>query len=164
MLRAIHQEQAMAFRITGLSPEPFSELFELSDEQLHARNAVRIVALADGGYPCRISLCDAMPGDELILTHFEHHAVNSPFRASHAVYVRPGQKRFDQANVVPEQLRKRMLSLRAFDDQAMLVAADLVDGPALESLIDRMLADERAAYVHIHFAKAGCYAARVDRV
>jgi hypothetical protein len=153
----------MSFRITGLSPDAFSRLFELSDAQLQARQAIRVVAQADGGYPCRISLCDASPGEELILTHFQHHPVDSPFRASHAIYVRAGQQRYNGIDTVPEQLRKRLLSLRAFDDNGMLLDADVVDGAVLEPLIARMLADSRAAYLHIHFAKAGCYAARVDR-
>ena len=153
----------MSFRITGLAPEPFSELFDLSDRQLQSRHAVRVVAQADGGYPCRISLCDAAPGEQLILTHYRHHAVDSPFRASHAIYVRAGQQRYDRIDAVPEQLRKRLLSLRAFDDKAMLVDADVVDGAALEPLIDRLLANRRVAYLHVHFAKPGCYAARVDR-
>jgi hypothetical protein len=153
----------MTFRITGLAPELFSELFGLSDQQLKARNAVRIIAQADGGYPCRISLGDAAPGEELILTHYRHHAVDSPFRASHAIYVRPGQHRYDRVDTVPEQLRKRLLSLRAFDNEAMLIDADIVDGVALEPLIERLFADGRAAYLHIHYAKPGCYAARIDR-
>jgi hypothetical protein len=45
----------------------------------------------------------------------------------------------------------------------MLVAADLVDGQALEEMIARLFADPRAAYLHVHFAKPGCYAARVAR-
>lgn len=153
----------MPFRITGLAPDLFSELFELTDAQLKTRNALRVVAQESGGYPCRISLCDAAPGEELILTHYRHHDVDSPFRASHAIYVRSGQAQFDRIDTVPKQLRTRLLSLRAFDADAMLVDADVVDGRALEPLIQRMFADERAAYLHIHFAKPGCYAARVDR-
>jgi hypothetical protein len=153
----------MSFRITGLSPEVFSDLFNLTDAELQTRNALRVVAEEDGGYPCRISLRDAAPGEQLILTHYQHHAVDSPFRASHAIYVRAGQERYDRIDTVPEQLRKRLLSLRAFDSKAMLVDADIVDGPALETLIERLFAEQRTAYLHVHFAKAGCYAARVDR-
>jgi hypothetical protein len=155
--------RAMAFRITGLAPEEFSELFSLTDAQLHARDARRLVAGDDNGYPCRISLEDARAGDALILTHHQYHAVDSPFRASHAIYVRPGQQRYDRVDAVPEQLRKRLLSVRAFDRDAMLVDADVIDGPRLESLIDRLFADSRTEYLHVHFAKAGCYAARVER-
>jgi len=153
----------MSFRITGLPAEPFHALFSLSDEALAARNAVRVIADARPGFPCRISLTDAEPGQQVILTHFEHHAVASPFRASHAIYVREGERRFDAIDQVPEQLRLRMLSVRAFDAAGMLTGADLADGAQLEAVIARLFDDGRAAYLHVHYARPGCYAARVDR-
>ena len=60
-------------------------------------------------------------------------------------------------------LRSRLLSLRAFDDAGMLVDADVADGTELEPLIERQLADAQVRYLHIHFARPGCYAARVER-
>ncbi len=153
----------MSFRITGLPAEPFTELFQLSDQELAARNAVRRIADTKPGYPCRVSLTDAEPGQQVILTHFEHHAVASPFRASHAIYVREGERTFDAIDQIPEQLRLRLLSVRAFDGDGMLVAADVIDGPQLDGLIERLFDNARTDYLHIHYAKPGCYAARVDR-
>ena len=153
----------MSFRITGLSPEPFQPLFALSDADLAARGAVRRIADRRPGFPCRISLTDAEPGQEVILTHFEHHAVASPFRASHAIYVRRGEQRYDAVDQVAEQLRLRLLSVRAFDRAGMLVDANVVDGHELEAVIARLLGDPRADYLHVHYARPGCYAARIDR-
>lgn len=153
----------MSFRITGLAPEPFQHLFALSDAELAARSAVRRIADRKPGFPCRISLTDAEPGQEVILTHFEHHAVASPFRASHAIYVRRGEARYEAVDQVPEQLRLRVLSVRAFDRAGMLVDADIIDGHTLEPVIARLLGDPRADYLHVHYAKPGCYAARIDR-
>jgi hypothetical protein len=154
----------MHFRIRGLPAEPFAPLFTLTDEALAQRGAVRRIA-DDGaaGYPCRISLTDAKPGDELILTNYEHHAVASPYRMRFAIYVRRGEQTFDQIDTVPEQLRKRTLAVRAFDSDAMMVGRELVEGVGLEAAIARQFADARAAYLHIHFAAAGCYAAQVER-
>lgn len=154
----------MSFRLKGLPAELFADFFLLSDRELAARNAVRQIADAKPGYPCRISLTDAEPGQEVILTHFEHHAVASPFRASHAIYIRKGERTFDAIDRVPEQLRLRLLSVRAFDAHGMLVDADVVEGAQLEPLIERLFADARAEYLHVHFARPGCYAARVERV
>jgi hypothetical protein len=153
----------MAFRITGLPAEQFAGLFSLSDQELVARGAVR--RIADGeGYPCRISLTDAEPGQEVILTHFEHQPANTPYRASHAIYVRKGEKTYDAMDQVPEQLRLRLLSVRAFDGKGMMVGADAVDGKELEGVIERLLlGDDRADYLHVHYAKPGCYAARIER-
>jgi hypothetical protein len=159
----IHQETAMHFRITGLPADLFTPLFSLSDAELAARGAVRRIADAKPGFPCRVSLTDAEPGQPVILTHFEHHAVASPFRASHAIYVRSGERQFDAIDQIPEQLRLRMLSLRGFDRDGMLVAADLVDGKQLEAGIEQLLGNDRAAYLHAHYAKPGCYAARIER-
>src|SRR5258708_428572 len=153
----------MDFRIAGLPAEPFADLFALSDEALKSRGALRRIVDQRLSFPCRISLTDAEPGDEVILTHFEPHPVDTPFRSSYAIYVRRGETTYDAVNEVPEQLRPRLLSVRAFDESGMLVDADVVDGSELEPVIERLFADERAAYLHVHFAKPGCYAARIER-
>jgi hypothetical protein len=155
----------MSFRITGLPAEPFAPLFQMSDTELAERGAVRRIAdERQPGYPCRISLTDSRPGDELILVNYEHHAVASPYRMRFAVYVRRGETQFDATDEVPAQLRSRALAVRAFDTNAMMVGWELVDGRELEAAIERLFSDERAAYLHIHFAAPGCYAARVSRV
>jgi hypothetical protein len=154
----------MSFQIIALEPERFTELFALSDEELADHLAVRVTATSKPGFPCRVSLADAEVGDELLLVNHQHQAGASPYRATHAVYVRKGvQQARPAVDEVPEQLRSRTLSLRVFDDAAMIVGADLVQGDELGPVLDRLLADPAAAYVHIHFAKPGCYAARADR-
>jgi hypothetical protein len=154
----------MSFRITGLAAKNFAHLFDLSDEELAARGAVR--RIADGrvpGYPCRVSLTDSQAGDELLLVNYEHHHVDSPYRMRFAIYVRRGETTYDATDEVPEQLRTRTLAVRAFDADAMMVGWEMVDGRELESAIARLFADARAAYLHVHFAAPGCYAARVER-
>jgi len=151
----------MSFRITGLPAERFAHLFALSDDELAAQGAVR--RTAEHPAPCRISLTDATPGDEVILTNYEHHAVDSPYRMRFAIYVRKGERTYDAVDEIPEQLRKRQLAARAFDRDGMMVGFELVAGADLESAIDRLLADPRAGYLHVHYAAPGCYAARVDR-
>jgi hypothetical protein len=154
----------MHFRIRGLPAEQFAPLFSLSDEELARKGAVRRLADArDPGYPCRISLTDSHPGDELILVNYEHHAVDSPYRMRFAIYVRPGEQTFDAVDTVPDQLRKRTLAVRAYDADAMMINHALTDGKELEAAIARLFADTRAAYLHVHFASPGCYAAHVDR-
>ena len=153
----------MSFRITGLPVEPFAPLFALSEDELKARGALRKTVDQPHAYPCRISLTDAEPGATVLLTHFEHHSVDSPFRSSYAIYVREGEQTFDAIDEVPDQLRRRLLAARAFDKDGMLIGCDVAEGVALEPLIESLFADENARYLHIHFAKAGCYAAKVER-
>jgi hypothetical protein len=164
MLAPPFKENAMHFRLLGLPAEPFADLFSLDDEQLAARGARRSIAQSDSGYPCRISLTDAARGDELLLVNYEHQPADSPYRSCHAIYVRRNERTYDAVDQVPEQLRRRMLSVRGFDVDGMMTEADLVDGPELEAAIERFFADARTQYLHLHFAKPGCYAARVERV
>jgi Protein of unknown function (DUF1203) len=119
----------MAFRIQGLPAERFSHLFALSDQELAAHGAVRQIAGdRKPGYPCRISLTDSQAGDELILVNYEHHPVDSPYRMRFAIYVRKGEGTYDEVDRVPDQLRGRTLAVRAFDDAAMMVGWELVEG------------------------------------
>ena len=151
----------MSFRITGLPAKDFTHLFALSDDELAARGAVRRVVTHNA--PCRVSLTDASPGDEIILTNYEHHAVDSPYRMRFAIWVRQGEETYDKVDEVPEQLRIRSLAARAFDNDGMMVGWEMVEGSALEGAIERLFANPRAAYLHVHFAAPGCYAARVER-
>jgi hypothetical protein len=154
----------MSFRIVGLPEKDFAPLFALSDDQLAERGAVRrIVDARSPSYPCRVSLTDSKPGDELILVNYEHHPVDSPYRMRFAIFVREGEKTYDEIDRVPEQLRTRQLAVRAFDKDAMMIGWELIDGRVLEGAIEKLFADSRAEYLHVHFAAPGCYAAKVMR-
>ncbi|HEY9130521.1 MAG TPA: DUF1203 domain-containing protein [Dyella sp.] len=152
----------MSFRLTGLPAEPFQELFALSDAELAQRRACRMVADSNG-YPCRISLTDAPIGAEVILVNYEHQTANTPYRSNHALFVREGETQYDAIDEVPDQLRRRLLSVRGFDNQHMLRDADVTEGKQLEAIIERFFADPAIDYLHVHMARPGCYAARVDR-
>jgi hypothetical protein len=154
----------MSYVITGIDPAPFRALYGADDTALAAAQAVRVTATTKPGYPCRVTLADAEPGETLLLLNHEHLPVASPYRSRHAIYVREGAEqaaRFEDA--VPEQLAIRLLSVRAFDGAGMMTDADVVEGSALEPLIERLLSDPAVAYLHVHNAKRGCFAARVDR-
>ena len=81
-----------------------------------------------------------------------------------AIFVRKGEEKYDAVDRVPDQLRVRTLAARAFDASAMLIGWELADGHEIEAVIERLFADPRAVYLHLHFAAPGCYAALVDRV
>ena len=153
----------MSFRISGLPAEDLAGWFDMNDAELAERHAVRRIVDEEYAFPCRISLTDARVGDEVLLINHEHLPVDSPYRSRHAIYIRAGEQTFDCAGVVPEMLRRRLRSVRAFDERGMMTGCDVVDGRELEVAIGKLFADPQAAYLHVHFAKAGCYAARVDR-
>jgi hypothetical protein len=152
------------FRISALPRNRFEHLFGLSDEELKAHRALRRTATGKPGFPCRVSLRDAEPGEPVLLVHYEHQGEDTPFRSGHAVYVRPSATEArPRPGEVPELLRLRTLSLRAFDADGMMIDAGLVDGTGIETEIERQLAQSAARYLHVHFALPGCYIARVDR-
>lgn len=154
----------MSFRISGLPVAPFAPLFGLPDPELARRGVVRHIADRTPGFPCRVSLQDATPGESLLLLNYEHLPVASPYRSSHAIYVREfAVEARPEVEEVPEVLRRRLLSIRGFDTKGMMKEADVVDGQNIASAIARMFDDKDIEYIHLHNAKPGCFAARVDR-
>ncbi len=154
-----------AFRISGLHAEPFSNLFDLDDAALASKGVMRYVVDAKPGFPDRIELRDLEPGERALLLNYVHQDADTPYRASHAIFVREGATQtYDRIGEVPEILRVRPLSLRAFDKGHLMVDADLVDGMHVESLIEQFFENPHVAYMQAHYAKRGCYAARIDRV
>ena len=153
----------MAYAVTSLPAEPFAPLFAMTDEALAARGARRVVADVALGFPCRVSLDDAEPGETLILVNYEHQPAPTPFRASHAIFVREGARPIATTDAMPPALRRRLLALRAFDKDGMMRAADIIEGARAEALIETLFEDPEIAYLHAHYAKWGCYAARIDR-
>ena len=155
----------MGFQITALSADEFSHLFGQDDETLARHGARRMTVDVKPGYPCRVTLEDAEPGESVLLVNYEHLAVDTPYRSAHAVFVREGATTCPPiTNRIPEQLTIRLLSIRAFDADGMMVDADVVHGEESEPVIRRLLDKPRVDYLHIHNAKPGCYAARVDRL
>lgn len=154
----------MDFRITGLPAERFRHLFGLSDSELTRHRALRKACDEKPGFPCRVSLEDAEPGEHVLLLNYEHLPVDSPYRASHAIYVREReQPSYDEVNAIPPALLPRLLAVRGFDAAGMMIAADVVEGRELYPLVERFLANREVAYLHAHFARRGCFAARIDR-
>ena len=73
------------------------------------------------------------------------------------------EETYDRIDEVPQVMRTRLLSLRAYDSSGMMLDADVVDGGKIETLIGRLFGNDRIAYIHAHNAKRGCYSGRIDR-
>lgn len=154
----------MTFRIRGLSPAPFRHLFGLAESELRAHGARRYIADRTPGFPDRIELRDAQPGESLLLINYEHQPADTPYRARHAIFVREGAgQAYDAVDEVPDVLRRRTLSLRAFDREHLICAAELAGGDDIAGAILRLLADPTTDYIQAHFATRGCYAAHIER-
>ncbi len=154
----------MSFHITGLDPALCAPLFALTDAELAARGMLRRFADEHPGFPCRVSLDDAEVGEELVLLSFEHHATSSPYRGSSPIYVRrSAHAAWDAIDRVPPALVRRELAVRAYDAAGLMSGAAIVDGASLSDHLPRVLEDRAVAYAHVHYARTGCFAARVAR-
>ncbi|MFT4057861.1 MAG: DUF1203 domain-containing protein [Novosphingobium sp.] len=157
----------MSYRIEGLQRSNFSQYYGRSAEELAAMGAVRVVADANDGFPCRVTLQDAHAGDRLILLNFTSHRVAGPFRTAYAIFVREDAPQdIGQAvwvDRLPPVLQGRTLSLRGFDGDGMLHDAALVGPEEVERGIAALFAKAAVAYIHAHYASYGCFAARIDR-
>jgi hypothetical protein len=159
----------MDFRITGLPLEPFVPFFAMSDEELLAHGARRVVAKIEDAptmQPCRVSLRDSEPGEVSILLNYAHHiAPTSPYRASGPIFVREGvQEMASFVNQVPAQQRTRLLSVRGYNAGGIMVDAEVAEGTELEAIVERMFRRDDVAFLHAHNAKRGCYSCRIDRI
>lgn len=153
-----------SFRLSGLPAEPFAELFALADVDLAAFHARRVVATAHPGFPCRVSLEDAAVGDEMLLLTWPHQPGHSPYKASGPIYVRKGARQGSpDAGFVPDYVRLRLMSARAYDAAHMIVDAAVCEGSEVEAEIRRLFDSDEVAYIHLHNAKRGCFSCRVDR-
>lgn len=152
----------MTYRIEGLSRAPFEELFRLSDEALAGRGMLRMTVTERPGFPCRITLDDAWPGETVLLLNHVSHEIANPYRAAHAIFVSEGARALFQ-DEVPPALDRRVLSLRAFDGEGMMVDAALVQPGEADAAIRRLFRDPKTAYIHAHNAVRGCFAACVER-
>ena len=156
-------EPNVRFRYQGLDSKLFRPLFELRDNVLSERSIRRMIADENPGFPCRVTLEDAAPGEPVLLVPFEHHRAASPYRAAGPIFVRKVARDPYDGESVPPALSSRLLSLRAYAADGMMVDADVVEGSDVEQLLERLFRCPDAAYVHAHFARRGCYACRIER-
>ena len=155
----------MSYLIHGLDPAPFMRLFALDDTALAEIGAQRLVADESPGYACRVSLQDAALGETLILVSHAHMAVEgSPYRAAGPIFVR--QSATEAAIIedrLPAYFSGRLLSLRAYDGDGIMTDAEVVEGVDADPLIRSFLDRADVEQVHAHFARRGCFGARITR-
>lgn len=154
----------MSFRVTPLAASEFESLYGKSEKELAALGARAYFADSKPGYPCRVALRDAEPGERLILVNFEHQPADTPYRSAHAVFVLDGAEAASpKAGTVPEFLSHRQLSVRAYDLEDMMIDAKVIEGNEAAACFEAMLSVPASHYLHVHNAGRGCYLARVEK-
>jgi hypothetical protein len=154
----------MTYRMEGLAPEAFESLFGMMESGLEARLARRVTADAPGAFPCRITLEDAEPGEELLLVNYVSHDVEGPFRTAYGIYVRKDARRAARfTDEAPPYLDKRMLGLRGFDAEGMLKGAMIASPGEADARIRELFGQPGIDTIHAHSAAYGCFLARIER-
>lgn len=152
------------FQFVALPIEQFSHLFSMDDAELESHGAKRMNVDSHPGYPCRVSLMDAPVGEPVILTTFRHHDVTSPYHSAGPIFIRENaEEAKPHVNEIPVMFHHRLLSVRAYDESAMMKTARVVEGKALEETIRDFFTKESISYLQIHNAGPGCFNCTVQR-
>lgn len=153
----------MSFRIAGIDPAPFQHLHALSDEKLAELGIERVRVDEKPGAPCRISLEDAEIGESVLLLSYGHQPAETPYQQQGPIFIRETTRRFDATDTLPPVFAPRLLSLRGFNAKGSMIDADVAQGAVAQGTIRRFFANPDVAYIHAHYTKRGCFAARIDR-
>jgi len=154
----------MTYRITGIDPTPYRHLYGLSDEELASCGIVRMTVTAKPSFPCRVSLTDREIGESVLLLNHVSHDVANPYRTSHAIFVTEGADGLaEYVDEVPPVFASRVLSLRGFGEDGMMVDAALTQPGEADAGIRRLFANPAIETIHAHNATRGCFAAKVER-
>lgn len=153
----------MSFRIRGLEPEQFRHVFSL-DEAALAKSGMRSMVIdAPNSAPCRVSLRDVDPGERVVLLRYAHQTANTPYRSAGPIFVSEGAKKaFDRVGELPPMFANRPLSVRAYDKDGMMIDADMTQSDP-RKLFEQFFSGAATDYIHVHLARRGCFACRVDR-
>jgi hypothetical protein len=153
------------FKLVALDKSQFESYFNLNETQLAEKGIRKMIVDEFPGFPCRVSLADAEIGEEVILLHFEHHNVNSPYKTGGPIFVRKtAQTLKPEINEIPKMFNHRLLSIRGFNKHATMIFADVTQGDNLKEKLNNILNNKEIDYLHIHNAKPGCYNCLVTRV
>lgn len=149
----------------GLSPVKLKYVPLPAPVPLFDGTEITLTAIGGMRPPCRRCLLDANPGEELKLIAYDPFPVDSvtPYRGAGPIFIHSHECIPFNGQSLPERQLNRLLSLRVYDVNHMLVASEALGGSKLEEVAGEMLADERASYINVHNAKPGCFAVRIER-
>jgi hypothetical protein len=124
-----------------------------------------IVVDEPDSYPCRRCLRDAAEGEMVVLLSYDPFVdgADTPYRQPGPIFVHAGPCAYEPSYELPEQLTRRLLSVRSFGGDHLMLGGVVVQGSELETTATRLLDDGAVSYLHVHNAGPGCFAARIDR-
>ena len=154
----------MNYIVEGLNASEFSHLFGLTDEELQKHGAKRYTCDARPGFPDRIEMRDAEIGENLLLINHFSMDQDTPYRTSHAIFVREGaEDTYREKGIIPAVMFNRLLSLRAFDENGMMLDAEVAKGEEIEPAVLKLFRNPDVTFIDAHNAAQGCFSGRITR-
>ena len=118
----------------------------------------------ENSYPCRRCLEDGHLGEEILLVSYDPFLAASPYTGPGPVFVhRKDCTPYKCDGSVPGQQSRRLLSVRAYDVNHLMVECDVVEGKDLAEKAESFFASANVKYLHAHYARPGCFAVRIDK-
>ena len=155
----------MTYVIEGIDPDPYLHLHDRSDAELAECGIVRVRADAPHSAPCRFSLVDAKPGESLLLLNHESRGGHGPYTTRHAIYVREAATHSARyVDEIPPVMVRRVLSLRGFDSEGMMVDALIAQPGEADAGLRQMFENPMVTEIDVHNATRGCFSARARRL
>jgi hypothetical protein len=130
--------------------------------QLRTDPTGRRIALDDVGGPCRHCLQLGAPGEVLLLLTYQPFAGGGPYAVPSPVFLHADACERYGSTSIPPFARHGQRAVRTYDGDNELIDGVVVDGSALDDALAAMLANDDAAFAHVHSADAGCFSFRVD--
>jgi Protein of unknown function (DUF1203) len=153
------------FQIKALPYNQFAHLFLANEVELKNIGAIKMIVDEFPGFPCRVSLQDAAIGEEVILLPYQHHKTTSPYQAMGPIFIRKNISEVTLAvKEIPTMLLHRLLSLRCYNKNEMMINATVVEGKIVSETLHELFTNKEIAYIHVHNAKPGCYNCVVERI
>jgi hypothetical protein len=111
-----------------------------------------------------VSLTDRDIGERVLLVNHLSHDVANPYRASHAIFVTEGADApGEYVDEVPPVFGPRVMSLRGFDKEGMMVEAILTQPGEADAGIHKLFENPEIETIHAHNAARGCFSAKIER-
>ncbi|MEP6602231.1 MAG: DUF1203 domain-containing protein [Nitrospirota bacterium] len=90
------------------------------------------------GFPCRVSLVNAEPGEAVLPVPFRDRDVTSPYRAFGPIFLWTNARTASlEVNETPAMVRSRLLFVRGYGSAAMMTGANVVLGNELQNGISQ---------------------------
>ncbi len=125
------------------------------------------VADESGGLPCRHCLTRIRAGERYLVLAYRPFPTAQPYAETGPIFLHADQcPSFDGSARIPEILTNRPeFVMRGYDDLDRIVydRCEVVPGDRIAPDAERLLEDERVAYLHVRARASTCYQCRIER-